>query len=449
MQSNIIKASFFTPISGGRWGLPLLLWAGPGVAKTSVIEEICFRYGLPCETLSPSERGEGAFGVVPVPQVAVDDYTYMMSLSERVTTLMKGNKVSHEEAMATAFRETPKGECLLTYPAPEWTKRFAQLGRGVVFVDEITSTPPALMAPLMGMFLARRIGGHTFAKGVRCIAAANPPEKAASGYDLPMPLANRMGHIDWEGPGVEEHTQFMLRGDSGHNGMAKHLAEVAADEGKGDEPEAELSYDAEGEEKRVLKAWPNAWARAVGLETSFLMARSGAKNMEPKVGDPKGSRAWPSDRTWEFATRALASSIVHGLSDAETEQFVEAFIGTGIAGEWFTFMTAQDLPDPSQLLDGKVSFTHDSKRVDRTAAVLQSCVALVAPKVAIKRADRSDALWAIIDKMTSEKADLDIVVPTVQALIELDLHSMKTCAKTLAKINPILRAAGIQSSGRR
>ena len=413
MQKNIIKAALFTPISHGRWGLPLLLWAGPGVAKTSVLEDVAAQFALPCETLSPSERGEGAFGVVPVPERADGE------------------------------------EMLLTYPAPEWTKKFLALGRGLVFVDEITSSPPALMPPLMGLFLARRIGGHVLPKGVRVMAAANPPEMAASGYDLPMPLANRMGHIDWEGPTVEEHAQWMLRGASGNSGVARLLNEM--DEDAGAEPSEEveeLSFDAKGEEERVLKQWPEAWARAAGVETAFLQSKTDAKNRQPRVGDPSGTRAWPSDRTWEMATRAYASSIVHKLSEAETEAFVEAFIGAGAATEWFAFMRANDLPNAAHLLDGKVTFDHDSRRVDRTVAVLQSCVALVAPRAAAKRTERSAVLWDIIHKLTTDSADYDILVPTAQALIESDLYSMKSCAKVLAKLNPILKAAKIQQGVR-
>lgn len=416
MQKHIIKAALFTPISHGRWGLPLLLWAGPGVAKTSVFEDVAAQFSLPCETLSPSERGEGAFGVVPVPDRGKDG----------------------------------KEDMLLTYPAPEWTKRFLKAGRGVIFVDEITSSPPALMPPLMGLFLARRIGGCVLPKGVRCMAAANPPELAASGYDLPMPLANRMGHIDWEGPSVEEHAQFMLRGASGNAGMNRLVREMDEDAGidTAEDEEIDLAFDAQAEEDRVMKAWPEAWARAVGLETSYLQSKTDEKNGQPKVGDPKGGRAWPSDRTWEMATRAYAAALVHRLSAAETEEFVQSFIGHGAASLWFAFMHAQDLPNSAQLLDGKITFKHDSTRLDRTVAVLQSCTALVAPKAAVKRAERSAALWEIIAQLTTDESHLDLLVPTAQALIELDLHSMKQCAKVLAKLNPILKAAKIQQGAR-
>jgi MoxR-like ATPase len=410
VQINILKAAINTPMRGERWGLPLLCWGIPGAAKTAVIEEIGFGLAMPVETLSPSERGEGAFGVVPVPITQKD------------------------------------GSVLLTYPAPEWTARFTAMGRGIVFVDEATSTPPALQAPLMGLILARRIGGHVLPKGVRVIAAANPVELAAGGFDLAAPLANRFGHLEWSPPSEDEHIQYMLRGSSGHARLTQHLKEMAEDLGdtppEDDAPE--MTYDIEAEEQRVLKAWPLAWAKAVGLETAFIRRRPALKNVMPKAGDAKTGRSFPTDRTWDFATHAYASALVHGLSEAEHETFVEAFIGAGVAGEWFTFINEQDLPDPAKLLDGKEKFSHESTRIDRTVAVLQACVALIAPKGAAKRSERSAALWGILEKMTEEKSDLDIIVPTVHALIDSELHAMKDAAKTLAKINPVLKKAGIQ-----
>ena len=33
--------------------------------------------------------------------------------------------------------------------------------------------------------------------GVRVVAAANPPDEAADGWELAAPLANRLVHLDW------------------------------------------------------------------------------------------------------------------------------------------------------------------------------------------------------------------------------------------------------------
>src|SRR5260370_41568839 len=95
MPDKTLHILLFTPLSSGGWGLPVLWWGPPGVGKSAVIEELEHRYGLPVETLSPGERGEGAFGVVPVPVDGV-----------------------------------------LRYPPPDWVTRMAD--GGIVFLDEIS-----------------------------------------------------------------------------------------------------------------------------------------------------------------------------------------------------------------------------------------------------------------------------------------------------------------------
>jgi hypothetical protein len=80
---------------------------------------------MPSELLSPGERGEGAFGVTPIPGIG------------------------------------QTGGMVLSYPMPDWTEKFAD-GVGIVFVDEISSSPPSIQPYLLGLLQERRIGsaGH-------------------------------------------------------------------------------------------------------------------------------------------------------------------------------------------------------------------------------------------------------------------------------------------------
>lgn len=363
MQKDIIKAALFTPTRRG-WGLPVVFWGEPGIAKSSVIIEVCADLGLPVVVLSPGEMGEGAFGVVPVP----------------------GDK-------------SKRG--LLTYPAPEWTEDVKD--GGVVFVDEIVCCPPAIAPALQGLLLDGRVGGTKLEGRVRMLAAANPPELATTGYEMSPPNANRCGHVNWPAPSVEEHTAWMLAG-AGGSGTGVTRA---------------LSGDAAALEARVLAAWPAAWARAAALETSFLRAQPGKKNACPKPDDPGASRAWPSDRSWENATRALASAQIHKLDQKTTEIFVEAFVGGGAAREFFSFIEEQDLPDAASVLDGRVEFKHARARLDRTVAVINGTLALLTSKPddgdkaanALRKA-RAERWWALLDEVCGDdRTAKDVVIP--------------------------------------
>lgn len=416
MKTTIVKAALFTPAGRGRWGLPILAWGEPGVAKTAIIEELAALYALPVEVLSPGERGEGAFGVVPVPGASLVE---IERLREDLAAQVR-DPVELAKAVDALVRLLPT---TLHYPRPDWVDKID--AGGIVFVDELPTAPPALQAPLLGLILARRIGGHKLGPRVRVLGAGNPPELSAGGFDIGAALSNRVCHLDWGRPSVPEHVAYMLRGD---------LDELPAAE-----------FDAEAEEARVEKVWPEAFARARGLEIAFLQARPGLKNQCPKVGDPASQRGWPSDRSWENATRARASADVHGLDAEAREEFVAGFIGAAVASEWAAFEELQDLADPAKVLDGKEKFNHDSARLDRTAALLAGCAALVTPANAAKREDRTQALWALLADLLSLKADQDVMVPATQALVAANLHTVKGATKALATVQPLLKAAGIRA----
>lgn len=381
MELALLHAALFTPTRLG-WGLPALFESEPGTAKTSVIEDYAHRCGWHCEVLSPGERGEGAFGVVPVPLNGV-----------------------------------------LTYPPPEWAAKIGP--SGLVFTDEVTTAPPLIQAPMLGLLSAKRIGSMTLAGGVRIIGACNPPEQAANGFDLSAPLANRFGWLHWAPPSADEHTAFML-------GQANGTQESPIDVGV--------------EERRVQVEWVSAFAWAVGLETTFLGAQQHWKNKCPKAGDPKAGRAWPSDRSWEMATRALASAKVHGLTAAERDAFVSGFVGAEAYEAFATWIEEQDLPNSIELLDRAISFEHNPKRLDRTAAILMACTAYVTNPKADKRAERAERLWEMLSEVGS--SSLDVIVPAGTALINATLHTSKAAVKVLARIHPVIEAAKLAKGGR-
>lgn len=379
-MKRITHAALFTPLSGGRWGAPLIFWGQPGVAKTALIEEVAREAGLPCQVLSPGEHGEGAFGVVPVPQDGV-----------------------------------------LCYPPPEWTERLDTERGGLVFVDELTTAPPALQAPLLGLIHARRIGGTVLNGHVRVLGAANPVAQAAGGYDLAPALSNRLGHIDWVAPTADEWADWLV-----------------SDAGRGPNPSAPKPSPT-AEEARVLELWPAAFAKAAGQMAAFVRRRSELHNKMPNEGDPQASRAWASSRSEELAARMLAAGVVHGLSEVETDALMSGFVGAAFVTEFATFRSAVDLPDPGDLLDGKVKFEHKPTRLDRTAAVLDSCTALVLNEKCPNRAPRVEALWEVMGKITAQAADLAAV--PARLLMRAHLHTSNAAVSTLAKLNPLMVAA--------
>ena len=265
---SILEAAMFTPMGDGTWGLPLMLWGDPGVSKSATILALGRRWRLPIEELCPGERGEGQFGVVPVPSGT-------------------------------------NGEAVLSYPPPEWVRNLrTEHGEcGIVFLDEITTAPPALQPALLGLIQRRRIGAHAFGPRVRVLGAANPSGQAAGGWDLAPPVANRLGHMDWGSPDAEAWGAWLIGGQ-----------------------EDEAAHDPLAREAEVWGQWPAAWAGARGIVSGFIRRRPELLHKMPPDGDPAQSRAWPSPRTGEYAARALAAELlgVRGPLQIPLETVVDA-----------------------------------------------------------------------------------------------------------------------------
>ncbi len=65
-------------------------------------------------------------------------------------------------------------------------------GAALFFLDEISCAPPSVQAAMLRLILDRVAGDTALHTGTRIIAACNPPEQAAGGFDLAAPLVGRL-----------------------------------------------------------------------------------------------------------------------------------------------------------------------------------------------------------------------------------------------------------------
>ena len=163
-----------------------------------------------------------------------------------------------------------------------------------------------------------------------------------------------------------------------------------------------------------MAAWPAAEAFARGLIGGFIFRRPELLHKRPEKANAQSSMAWPSRRSVEYAATALTSARVHGLNEIDTDELIGGFVGQGWVSEFRVWQNNVDLPDPAELLDGKVKFTHDERRPDRSLAVLSACASLVIPEKAANRGPRAANCWRLIDHVS--KTTADIAVPAARAL---------------------------------
>lgn len=76
-------------------------------------------------------------------------------------------------------------------------------GKGIIFLDELPSAPPAVQAAAYQLVLDRRIGEYTLPSGWRIIGAGNRLEDRGVVHRMPSPLANRFTHLTLE-TGVDD-----------------------------------------------------------------------------------------------------------------------------------------------------------------------------------------------------------------------------------------------------
>ena len=378
MKTQLLHVLFFTPMARGQWGLPAVMVGGPGEAKTSVLRSFAAEWGVPFECLKVGARGEGAFGVVPVPMTDADD------------------------------------RMRLCYPPPAWTDKFARVGVGLVLLDEGSTASDLIQHALMGMLDDRVIGEWAFPPRVRFIMASNPPA-VVRGYDLNAPTANRMGHFAWDPPTDDQWDEYM----TGAVGDAPVVAQ-----------------DCDAEEARVLAVWKDQFAQAFGLVSAFRRSAAGhdLKRKCPPPEDPKASGAFPTDRTWEYATRALASARIHALTKLDTEELLGGFIGHEALVALMTYAEYQDLPDAGKYLDGMVSFEHSAGRLDRTFAMLQACTSIVRDPVCPNRDVRAAMVWKLLVEVG--QSYLETVVPFAVKLAKAGLNKGPQASEVMRLINP-------------
>ncbi len=368
---TILKAALFTPGPRNRWGQPLRIVGDPGTAKTDLITQVATRAGLHVVVVLASLRDPTDFLGMPV---------------------VRDGKVS--------------------YAPPDWVAEVTEHPNSVVFFDEINLCSPATQAALLRVVLDLVVGGYRLPSTVRILAAQNGVDESAGGYDLAMPLANRFGTLtDWKGPSADDWASWLV-------------GQGAADDAEG------TVQDPNVEHARVMSEWPAEYARAIGAVSAFIRRRPALLHVQPQAGSPQASLPWPSRRTWAMATRAMAASRIHGLSESDTDRYVGAFVGQTAVVELRSFLTNLDLPDPAGLLDGAVEFGHDPDRLDRTMAVLSACAGTVLPSNAVRRSGRAAVLWKIVREVAETAAD--VAWPTVKILCSRGVD----LAREGTRINP-------------
>jgi len=70
--------------------------------------------------------------------------------------------------------------------------------RGILFIDELPTAPPATQNAFLQLLLNRKIGNYELPLGWSIVCAGNRLTDAASVYQMPSPVRNRLAHYELE-----------------------------------------------------------------------------------------------------------------------------------------------------------------------------------------------------------------------------------------------------------
>lgn len=380
IDGRLLDVLMVTPGIAYGAGANAVFWGPPSGGKSALLSALVReRYKVPFVMLSPGQRGEGGFGVVPF--------------------------ITGDGASAR-----------IKFPVQAWVDVFEETdGRGVVFVDEISTATPAVQSALLQLLLDRILGDHRFPIGVRVIAAGNTPESAANGFDLAPPLVSRLMHFQWEPPSPAEHDKY----------ITSKPFKYRSDEN------AIGTYDPtpfDGLEAKVKSEWSSTRPTVAATVVGFLRANPSKRQRDFVVGKDVCYKAHPSRRGWDVAVDAMTVAHSLGYTDLD-DTLVEAAVGADVSVEFSAYRRTLDLPDPEAVLDGKVPFVHDPRRLDRTAVVLRALGTFVREDKSARRTNRADVLWQVLEDVGQTAGDLCLFAAKQLVMSGLD----KSVAATRAQ----------------
>ncbi len=327
--------------------VPALLWGNPGEGKTAAVESAS-------------------------------------TLGWLVETVI----VTHSEPSDFAGLPVLRPDGTVELAPPGWAQRLAaHPGRAIAFFDEFSTASPALQAAALRPLTHYEIGSLQLPDSVSFLAAANPADVAAHGWELAAPTASRFVHLDWGMP-------YEVFADGLVTGRWPSLPVY-------EEP---LGYDLLLREERVLV-------------TGFLRARESQLSVVPTSATDRG-RAFPTPRTWDYAARLSAFARAVGANAEVRRLLVTGCVGEGAAHEYLRWTAIQDLPDPESLLAAPAAHDFTGIRADRVYVILQSVLAAVAHRPTPER-------WTAAVEVCARAAaevGVDPAVPTVRALMRPELR---------------------------
>lgn len=279
----------------------------------------------------------------------------------------------------------------------------------VIHFDELRRVTPAVQNAILRVFLERVVGDVELPTEIRLIASSN--SAADGGWPLESALANRAGHVHVE----VDHDVVQ------HGFVTNSFRPLA--------PMSAAAMQRLGAERALIAA--------------FVHKRSELLLDYPK-DEERRDGPWGSPRSWDIAAHVLANT--NPTDKGLRLQAIATAVGLDTASEFCNWVEAQDLPNPEDVLAGRVTDIVDQRRPDRTYALVSSALGLAFNELATteKRAQTAwDQGWALVVK-TKQDGAADIAgafVPDFYRKGEASTYRLRDPDKEIDEFSDLLERA--------
>jgi hypothetical protein len=254
---RVLDREFVSTAAGHH--TPVMLWGPPGVGKSQMVAQVAARHSAPVIDIRLSQMEPSDLRGIP-------------------------------------FRVEGRVEWAIPSLLPDAQRHGPA---GVLFLDEITSAPPAVSAAAYQLILDRRLGDYQVPPHWAIFAAGNRQGDRGVTYTMPAPLANRFSHFE-----VETH----------------------------------------------LDDWVS-WAYANGIDERVIAFLRFRPELLFDFDPAHNPVAFPSPRSWEFAHRGLRKFEDHPELLQGT---LQACVGPAAGIELTAFVNSLDqMPDLDAIVAGE------------------------------------------------------------------------------------------------
>lgn len=183
----------------------------------------------------------------------------------------------------------------------------------VLFLDELTMASPPVQGAAMRLIYERWAGEVKLHEGTRIIAAWNPPDQSAGGYEMALPLMGRLTKIKLH-PEHKEVRQYFY----GLGGLSLNT------DSDGKELDTNSRRDAV---KAKIENATNTLSRLAVDFAATTEVSADLIQIEPPAGSQAAGHQWGAPRSWERGLRICAAMIDKDKNSENGALFLTALAG--------------------------------------------------------------------------------------------------------------------------